>query len=54
MVGVAVIIALLVFVPDSHQDADFVFSERINNSGFDDGATGGFVFWFLVMPSASC
>src|SRR4051794_19976219 len=35
VLGVAVIIALLVFVPDSHQDAGFVFGERINNTGFD-------------------
>jgi amino acid transporter len=50
VLGVAVIIALLVFVPDNHQDAGFVFGERINNTGFDSGATGGLPFWFLVMP----
>ncbi len=33
VIGVAVIIALLVFVPDQHQDASFVFGERINNNG---------------------
>jgi amino acid transporter len=50
VLGVAVIIALLVFVPDDHQDAGFVFGERINNTGFDAGATGGLPFWFLVLP----
>jgi amino acid transporter len=50
VLGVAVIIALLVFVPDNHQDAGFVFGERINNTGFDGGATGGLPFWFLVLP----
>ena len=50
VLGVAVIIALLVFVPDTHQDAGFVFGERINNTGFDSGSTGSFAFWFLVMP----
>ena len=50
MLGVLVIIALLIFVPDDHQGAGFVFGERINNTGFDGGATGGFAFWFLVMP----
>src|SRR5919204_1285142 len=50
VVGVAVIIALLVFVPDDHQDLGFVFGERINNTGFDGGATGGLPFWFLVLP----
>jgi amino acid transporter len=45
VVGVAVIIAILVFVPDTHQSADFVFTERINNSGFGDG-----MYWFYVLP----
>ena len=49
VVGVLVIIALLVFVPDNHQDVGFVFGERFNNTGFD-GDTGGFAFWLLVMP----
>ena len=43
--GVAVIVAILVFVPDTHQSADFVFTERINNSGFGDS-----MFWFYVLP----
>jgi amino acid transporter len=43
--GVAVIIAVLAFVPDTHQSASFVFGERINNSGFGDG-----MFWFYVLP----
>jgi amino acid transporter len=50
VIGVAVIIALLVFVPDDHQDFGFVFGERINNTGFDGAATGGLPFWFLVLP----
>jgi amino acid transporter len=50
VVGVAVVIALLVFVPDTHQDAGFVFGDKINNTGFDGGATGGVPFWFLVLP----
>ena len=48
--GVAVIIALLVIVPDTHQSFSFVFGERINNSGFDDGATGGLFFWIYLLP----
>ena len=50
VLGVAIVIALLVFVPDNHQDFGFVFGERFNNTGFDAGATGGLPFWFLVMP----
>ncbi|HEV7845836.1 MAG TPA: amino acid permease [Thermoleophilaceae bacterium] len=45
VVGVVVIIALLVFVPDHHQSVDFVFTERFNNSGF-----GGGMYWFYVLP----
>lgn len=47
--GVAVIIAILAFVPDHHASADFVFTERFNNSGFG-GGTDGAMFWFYVLP----
>jgi len=45
VVGVAVIIAILAFAPDRHQNVDFVFTETINNSGFGDG-----MFWWYVLP----
>src|SRR3954466_4247300 len=51
VLGVAVLIALLVFVPDHHQGAGWVFGHKINNTGFDGGATGGLPFWFLVIPT---
>jgi amino acid transporter len=50
VLGVAVIIGLLVFVPGNHQSASFVFGERINNTGFGGGSTGSLPFWFLVLP----
>ena len=50
LLGVAVIIALLVFVPDDHQSASFVFGQRFNESGTVGGDTAGLGFWFLVMP----
>ena len=34
VIGVAVIVVVLVFVPDTHQSVSFVFGHRINNSGF--------------------
>ena len=43
--GVAVIVAILVFVPDKHQSVDFVFTDTINNSGFSQS-----MFWFYVLP----
>ena len=39
------IIAILVIVPDDHQSLDFVFTERLNNSGFSTD-----MFWFYVLP----
>ncbi len=43
--GAAIVILVLVIVPDHHQSASFVFTERINNSGFSSG-----FYWFLVLP----
>src|SRR6266516_4119320 len=39
VLGVLVIIGILAFLPDHHQDAGFVFGHTINNSGFHGGAT---------------
>ena len=50
LLGVAIIIAVLVFVPDDHQSASFVFGERLNGSDALGGSTGGLGFWFLVLP----
>ena len=50
VIGVLIIIGLLIFVPDDHQSASFVFGERINNSGLHDGSTSNFGYWFLVLP----
>ena len=43
--GAAIVVLILIFIPDHHQSLNFVYTERINNSGF----SGGF-YWFLVMP----
>jgi amino acid transporter len=50
VLGVAVIIAILILVPDDHASADFVFTDRLNNTGLFDGETGGAGFWFYVLP----
>jgi amino acid transporter len=50
VLGVAVIIGLLVFLPDQHQNADFVFTEKLNLVGFGDGSVSSLAFWFLVVP----
>jgi amino acid transporter len=48
--GAAIVILILVIVPDNHQSLDFVFTERINNSGYDDGSVTSLTYWFLVLP----
>jgi len=48
--GVAVVIGILVFLPDHHQNAKFVFTERINANGFFGNETSGLGFWFYVLP----
>jgi amino acid transporter len=50
IIGVAVVIGILVFVPDHHQSAKFVFTHRINNNGAFGGSTSNVGFWFLVLP----
>ncbi|MGZ4650332.1 MAG: amino acid permease [Kineosporiaceae bacterium] len=48
--GASVVVLICVFGPKSHQSFSFVFTERINNSGFGDGTTGGPWFWLYVLP----
>ena len=48
--GAAAIIAILLLVPDQHQSFNYVFTERINNSGYSDGSTSSFVFFFAIIP----
>jgi amino acid transporter len=50
VLGVTIIIAILILVPDQHQSADFVFTDTINNTGLFNGETGGLGFWFYVLP----
>src|SRR5436309_12211147 len=49
MVGVVVVVGVLTIVPDHHQSLSYVFTERVNNSGFG-GTTTAFsnpAFWFV-------
>ncbi len=50
LLGIAIVIGLLVFIPDNHQDLSFVFNERINNNGAFGGSTTALGFWVLVLP----
>ena len=48
--GAAAIVLILLFVPDQHQSFNYVFTERFNNSGYFDGDTTNFGFWFAIVP----
>src|SRR5947208_7757176 len=50
VLGVLVILGVLIFVPDDHQSAGFVFGNKINLTGFHGGTTGGLFFWLYVLP----
>jgi len=50
VIGAAIIVAILIFVPDQHQSFGYVFSERFNNSGYDGGSADGVTYWLLVVP----
>jgi amino acid transporter len=47
MVGVAIIVGVLAFVPDHHQSATFVFTKTLNASGFSGHNFSSPVFWFV-------
>ncbi|MDX6664293.1 MAG: hypothetical protein QOG68_499 [Solirubrobacteraceae bacterium] len=48
--GVALILGVLIFVPDHHASFKFVFTEKFNNSGLFGGSTSNIGFWFYVLP----
>jgi amino acid transporter len=45
ILGVAVIVGVLILVPDKHASVDQVFTTHLNNSGFGSG-----MFWWYVLP----
>jgi amino acid transporter len=47
MAGVAFIVLVLIIVPDHHQSVSYVFTETINNSGFQGSNFGNIVFWYV-------
>jgi amino acid transporter len=47
MIGVVIIVAALIIVPDQHQSAGYVFGETINNSGFSGTGWSSITFWFV-------
>jgi amino acid transporter len=47
MAGVAIIVAVLIVVPDHHKSLSFVFTKTANISGFQGSDFGNPVFWFV-------
>jgi amino acid transporter len=49
MVGVVVIVAILLIVPDRHQSLGYIFGETVNASGFGNPTDNfsNLVFWFV-------
>jgi amino acid transporter len=49
MVGVVVIVAILIIVPDNHKSLGYVFGETVNATGFGGGTSswGSLVFWYV-------
>ena len=50
VLGILIVIGVLVFVPDHHQSAHFVLTDRINLSTVKGGVTSGLGFFLLVLP----
>src|SRR3954451_17823820 len=48
VIGVAIFIAIMAFAPDHHQSFSFVFTHRLNNSGWLHGSVGGW-FWLFIL-----
>lgn len=46
VIGTALIIGILVFIPSEHQSLKWIFTTRVNNSGFE----GNKMYWFFVLP----
>ncbi len=51
VVGAALIILILIFLPDKHMSINDVFTMRVNNSGgLAGGETSGLGYWMYVLP----
>ena len=49
--GAALIVLILVFLPEQHMSISDVFTMRVNNSGgLNGGSTDGLGFWLYVLP----
>jgi amino acid transporter len=50
VIGAAVIVLILIFIPAQHASVSSVFTHTVNNTGFFGGESSGFAFLFGVLP----
>jgi amino acid transporter len=50
LAGVVAVVVILFAVPNHHESVGWVFSHRVNNSGFASGHLKGFLFWLYIFP----
>ncbi|HET7388806.1 MAG TPA: amino acid permease [Nocardioidaceae bacterium] len=48
--GAAIVVLVLIVIPQTHQSIAFVFTDRLNNSGWGGDHVGSGTYWFLVLP----
>src|SRR4051812_5667438 len=48
--GAAVLIGVLLVVPDQHLSVSQVFTDKFNGSGWDSGSTSSLTYFFVIIP----
>jgi amino acid transporter len=49
MIGVVVLIAIMIIVPDHHQSFHYVFAQTLNNTGLGGTTTHGFIYVYVFL-----
>ncbi len=49
MIGVLVLVAIMIIVPDHHQSFSYVFGQTINNTGLGGTTTHGFIYAYVFL-----
>ena len=49
MIGVLVLVAIMIIVPDHHQSFHYVFGQTINNTGLGGTTTHGFIYAYVFL-----
>ncbi|MFI5099570.1 MAG: amino acid permease [Actinomycetes bacterium] len=50
VIGASAVVLILIFGVKHHASLSFVFTQRLNYTGFFNGETTGFGFWLFVLP----